>query len=143
MTRHHDAPTIHYWLPIVVWVAAIFSVSSVPGPTLEKVGFSVQDKLAHALVYAVLGFLVFRRQRFQLAWSGWRAALAAVVAAAVVGAVDETYQLFVPGRFSSRADWAADVVGGTVAGLLALIYYRWLSSGPASTGPETKGEASG
>ncbi len=143
MTHRDDAPTIHYWLPIVVWVGAVFSVSSIPGPTLEKVGFSIQDKLAHALVYAVLGFLVFRRQRFQLGWSGWRAALLAIAVAAVVGALDETYQFFVPGRFSSRWDWVADVGGAAAAGLLALIYYRWLSSGPVAAATETKGEASG
>jgi VanZ family protein len=108
---------------MLIWIGAILSVSSVPGPTLDKVGFSVQDGLAHGLEYAVLGFLTYRRQRLQCRSRVWVALLVASALGALIGAIDETYQLLVPGRISSVADWIADVLGATGGGIVASIYY--------------------
>jgi VanZ family protein len=123
LTPKRSTPTIHYWLPLLIWIGAILSVSSVPGPTLDKVGFSIQDGLAHGLEYAVLGFLAYRRQVLQRRSGIATAMLASCLLAAVVGAVDETYQLLIPGRVTDPSDWIADVSGAAVGGAVASIYY--------------------
>lgn len=123
MTPSRQNPTIQYWLPLFIWIGAILSVSSVPGPTLEKVGLSVQDGLAHGLEYAVLGFLAYRRQRLQSRSGVLAGLLLSAALGALVGAVDETYQRLIPGRFSSVSDWTADAVGAAVGGTVASVYY--------------------
>ena len=58
MPRSPSSPRLRYWLPLVLWIVAILLVSSVPGPTLAKVGFGIHDKLAHFAEYSVLGWLI-------------------------------------------------------------------------------------
>ena len=70
------------------------------------------DKVAHAVFYGVLGFLVGRTQP--------RAPVAvALLAGLVVGGLDEWSQSFVPGRHSDWADLLADVCGAAAGGWLA------------------------
>jgi VanZ family protein len=110
-------------LPLLLWTAVILAVSSVPGPTLLKVGFSVKDGLAHGIEYGVLGFLIYRLQRAE-GRVGLAACCAAVVGGALLGGLDETYQRFIPGRVPSWTDYAADLAGSGLGGLAAAIYYH-------------------
>lgn len=60
------------------------------------------DKVAHAIGYFVLGYLLARAtKRPNLAW----------VIAAWFGALDEVHQAFVPGREAGLDDWWADLFG--------------------------------
>ncbi len=102
------------WGPVAAYILLILAVSSVPHLTTP--GFNGSDKIAHLGEYSILGFLVSRA----LGARGAGRWIAAIAIAAVVGACDETYQLTVPGRFSSRFDWMADVAGG-IAGAAAWI----------------------
>ena len=91
------------WLPVVVWAALIFALSSVP-----DLGTGLGDwdlvlcKLAHAAEYAVLGALLVR-------------AVAQPRLAFVLGTLyassDELHQAFVPGRMGSPTDVAIDALG--------------------------------
>ncbi|MBW7832171.1 MAG: VanZ family protein [Simplicispira suum] len=71
------------------------------------------DKLVHASLFAVLGFLAAR------SWlqpgQRWRV----VVALLLLGALTEVLQSMIPGRGASFADWMADAVG------LALGWMLW------------------
>lgn len=143
LTPAKPAPTIHLWLPLLLWIGAIFGVSSVPGPTLQKVGFSVQDGVAHGLEYGVLGLLVFRWLRFQLASGSLRAIAVAVLTGAVLGALDEFYQLLIPERTTAMSDWLADLTGCTAGAVIATIYYRFTTGSPGvATGPDATAAAS-
>ncbi len=103
-----------YWAPVVVWMAAIFAVSSMSSLPDIPGGFS--DKSAHASEYAVLGLLLARA----LAGPRWLSITFPPVAAAVVlatayGVSDEWHQLFVPGRDFEVRDMMADAAGASVA----------------------------
>lgn len=99
------------WAPPVLWAAAIFVLSSIPGKSFPDVaGWFGVDKLAHVGVFAVLGFLVARAA----GGTGARAFVIAVVVASVYGITDEMHQRFTPGRDSSFWDFVADTIGGAV-----------------------------
>lgn len=98
------------------WMAWIFVLSAQESPPVPRSGFSWEDKVQHAITYAVLAFLTLRvaeraaRQR--------RPALAAYafafVWATLYGLSDEWHQGFVPGRDASAADWLADAAGAAL-----------------------------
>lgn len=130
LTAWPRKPTILEWWPLILWIAVIFSLSSIPGPALEKVGFSIHDKLAHVLEYGVLGALTVLRRRGRSPRSVVHVFLTTVVLAAGVGSLDELYQRTVPGRLSSSMDLVADVAGAGLAAFLLLARRRIVRSAP-------------
>ena len=132
---------IHRWvLALVVWVAFIWGHSLMPGGVSSEESLScVNDmrgffgflgvtetltmtfivrKTAHLLEYTVLGVIASG-----LARRGWgsghlRGRLALVVAA-IVPVVDETIQLFVPGREGQVRDVCIDLLGIALGLLIA------------------------
>jgi VanZ family protein len=99
------------WLPVVLWAALIFTLSSIPDLSTGLGGWDlVLRKAAHAAEFAVLGFLLVRALGRELA------ALAAGIAYA---ASDELHQTFVPGRQGTVLDVIVDAVGIAVGIYLA------------------------
>ena len=96
----------------VAWAALLFGLSSLPaGATPSSpLSFPGDDKVVHAVLYAVLGALL----RVALGRTG-----PAVVLAAAYGATDEFHQSFVPGRDADLFDWFADVVGAVLGAAFA------------------------
>ncbi len=123
MEPRHTANPRHAWLLAAAWAVLIEVATSVPGPSLPQTP-SGGDKVAHLLVYLVLGLLVARalaagRSRDRpLAW--------VVLAAAVVafGALDEVHQAFLPQRTPDVLDFVADAVGGAIGVALAVVSSR-------------------
>jgi len=107
--RHRGRALALLWLPVLVWAALIFALSSIPDLGTGLGGWDlVLRKLAHAAEYAVLGALLAR-------------ATARPGVAAVLGILyatsDELHQSFVPGRMGAPLDVAIDAVG-VIAGVL-------------------------
>jgi VanZ family protein len=108
-----SAGRLRLWLPVVVYAAAIFAVSSLAHPPLPS---GVSDKTGHSAAYAGLALVVLRA----LAGAEWagvtlgRSAAASALATAY-GASDEVHQAFVPGRSPDAHDLVADGVGAVVA----------------------------
>lgn len=101
-------------MPVLLWMAAVFTLSSLPMPELpEAPNIPHADKIAHGVAYAVGGLLVARAAANPLV---------AVLVPAIFGVTDEWHQKSVPGRQSDLADWIADLLG-TLAGVLI---YRWI-----------------
>jgi len=127
----------------MLWMGVILAVSSIPGQTLDGVGFTVKDSLAHFVEYAVLGFLAFRLLRAEN--RGVLAALCgAALLGALMGALDENYQRLIPGRMTSWADYLADLGGALFGAGVAALYYRWtgrfrLTAPPRSAGASPAG----
>lgn len=101
-----------YYLPPILFAAVIIGVSSIPNLTTPEFRVIAFDKLAHLIEYAVFAFLVYRafvhrRGRARADRAIWYAALVV----ALFAVFDETYQRFVPGRFGSGFDIAADLLG--------------------------------
>ncbi len=111
---------------LIIWCLVILGLSSIPqvhpGPPL----FPHADKLAHFLIYGVLGaFAGWQHPASQRLT--WLHGIVLGVAIAVFAAADEWYQMLIPGRSSDPADWIADLVGG-VLGLTAVASvhnHRW------------------
>jgi VanZ family protein len=100
------------WVPVVVYMAAIFYVSSEsnPFPTIAPL---VWDKAVHFTEYGILGLLWCRALRGE--GLSWPAAIAiALVAASAYGASDEWHQSFVAFRDTDIHDWYADTIGASI-----------------------------
>lgn len=80
------------------------------------------DKIAHLMEYGLLGLLAGRAIRFTM--SGRHAsvtAVATILFGALIGALDENYQRFTPGRDCDVTDWMTDVLAVSLAVLVTQI----------------------
>lgn len=108
------------WLPPTLWAAVILLLTSIPIP--QTVSVPSGDKLAHLILYGVLGFLSVRA-----AWqpeAPVRALVLVVCAIAVFAALDELHQAVLASRTADLLDWYADVVGASLGGILASAQLR-------------------
>ena len=98
-----DSRALTHWLPVVLWAAVIFTLSSIPhlGTDLGTADLILR-KCAHVTEYAVLAFLLVRA-------IGREAP--AFVLGILYAASDEFHQSFVRGRHASPVDVAIDTVG--------------------------------
>jgi VanZ family protein len=102
------------WLALLAsycgFIFFLSSQSALQAPML----FAHQDKLFHAMSYAVLGFLAMAY--FSCVFDNSRQTfIIAMIFSALYGASDEWHQSFVVGRDADILDWLADCVGATVA----------------------------
>lgn len=129
--------SIKYWLPVVVWMVFIFSMSTgeftaqntsrfiepiirflLPWASTLTIDVlhGVIRKCGHLTEYFILGLLLFRAF-----WGGskegrvTRWAALAVLVVVLYAASDEFHQWFVPGRTASPMDVGIDTVGGILA----------------------------
>jgi VanZ family protein len=104
------------WIPVVLWAAVIFTLSSVPD---LGTGLGTWDlvlrKIAHAAEYALLGALLYRAVRRPAA---------ALTLASAFAVTDEFHQTFVAGRHGSPVDWLIDTAGAAIGVALAVRLWR-------------------
>lgn len=113
-----------YWLPVLAYVSLIFVLSAQPRlhPPLQ---FMNSDKLMHVLEYGALGLLFARALRATLPGRSWVfTSLLGLAVGLGIGAGDEYFQSFIPGRDSTVLDWLADGTGLTFAHLAYLALAR-------------------
>jgi VanZ family protein len=121
------------WGPVVVYMAAIFYVSSLHQAPLPP---GIPDKPAHAFGYMGFGFVIARAlagglpPRIIL-----RDLFVGLAIAVAYGASDEFHQGFVPGRTADLADLYADMVGSATS-LMAC--WAWGIISPSSTQPAAR-----
>jgi VanZ family protein len=123
------------WVPPTAYVLLIFGVSSIPQlrPVIGE--FRLSDKVSHLIEYAGFGALVLWAFLGTLPRERRRWALPLTVAlGAVVGILDELYQITVPGRLFEGLDWVADVLGSLVGALVASLVHRGLERRRAAAG---------
>jgi VanZ family protein len=94
----------------LAYASLIFLLSSIPTLKSPDIGISFEDKIYHAIEYAVFGFLL---QRGADATGRRSAKLFLLVFAAGVcyAATDEIHQWFVPGRQCDFFDFLSDAAG--------------------------------
>ena len=132
---------LRYWLPVAIWMAFIFWMSTarfsaqntrsfiepairffLPGISQHPVEviYGLVRKGGHLAEYFILGLLLFRAFRAgSVENHGWRWALRALVVVAVYASTDEFHQSFVPGRTASLIDMFIDTSGGALAQLIS------------------------
>ncbi len=100
------------WAPALLYMAVIWTVSSMERPTFPVSLFPFRDKGVHTTEFAVLAFLLahacirtFERH------PRVRVALAAMLLTFLWGVLDEMHQAFVPGRSADVLDLCADALG--------------------------------
>lgn len=101
------------------WVALTLTLTSIPNPDFGPT-FPGADKIAHFGFYGVMGFL-FVLWRREIGTGAAAAVVWAAIFAALLGAVDEFHQQWIPGRSMDLLDWAADFAGGTAGGFCSAV----------------------
>jgi VanZ family protein len=107
------------WLPVGLYMAVIWGLSSLGHPAVPVELFPFEDKGIHALEYGLLAVLVSHAVlRTWPSRGPLRLGAVAVLITVGWGVMDEIHQAFVPGRSADILDLAADAAGaaaGTVA----------------------------
>jgi len=98
-----DALLLTGYCGLIFWLS---SQPRLPGPDL----FPQQDKLIHAMAYALMALLAWQAGRH---WLKTRSSMTLVttIFCIVYGLSDEWHQSFVAGRDASPWDWLADTTG--------------------------------
>lgn len=111
------------WLPVLVWCAVIFYLSTVPQIS-PPININYIDLVGHALFYALFSFLVARG--FNLKFRPNKFALSVVVVAlvSVYGALMEWYQSYLPTRTAESADEIANFAGACFGIVVYGLYNR-------------------
>lgn len=122
-----------YQFPAIAWAAAIFIQSSLSYLPAPELGFDWQDKIYHAIEYAMLGFLLHRaffsqKNQFFKRYAG----ILAWLLGSLYAISDEIHQYFVPGRSADIGDVLADVAGISII-LLLLGLIRWIKIKPVKS----------
>jgi VanZ family protein len=140
---------LKFWLPVLFWMALIFSASSdshsyehssrfvepflhwlfpkMPQDNIEKIHHLIR-KCGHLTEYAILALLLWRALHLSKdnlsPWS-WPKVGGTLLIVFIYAASDEFHQIFVPTRTPLVSDVLIDTAGGAI-GLLALwIFGRW------------------
>ena len=108
-----------YLAMLAGWVALTLTLTSIPNPEFG-LSFPGADKIAHFAFYGVTGFL-FVLWRREIGTGAAVAVVWAAIFAALLGAVDEVHQQWIPGRSMELLDWAVDFAGGTAGGFCSAV----------------------
>ena len=111
---------------LAAWVALTLTLTSIPDPEFGP-SFPGADKLAHFAFYGVMGFL-FVLWRREVGTGAAAAVVWVAIFAALLGAVDEFHQRWIPGRSMELLDWAMDFAGGTAGGVCSALAASMLPS---------------
>jgi len=122
--RYFDVLFLIAYCGLIFWLS---SQPSLPSPDL----FPQQDKLIHAIAYAIMAWLAW------FAYGHWIKArlflvLTTVIFCMAYGLSDEWHQSFVPGRDASLWDWCADSLGA----MLMVLWTGFRSSKAGSDTPD-------
>jgi VanZ family protein len=115
-------------LPAVLMSVAMVIASHLPGVKPPDLGIDWQDKLFHAVSYAVYGLLL-RRAIGSMTSNRIRVLTVCIGIAWALS--DEWHQSFIPGRMAEWGDVIADAIGVSVS--LALPSSSWVLSAPSAS----------
>lgn len=116
---------VRRFLPPLVVMAIIFTVSHQPGDQLSLPAFPGSDKLAHAAAYGLLALTLIGafNQSVRQSRPGSVVVITCLWSLAY-GLSDEFHQSFIPGRSVSGFDVLADLVGALLVGAAWWLYRR-------------------
>ncbi|HBP00747.1 MAG: Acetobutylicum phosphotransbutyrylase [Candidatus Moranbacteria bacterium GW2011_GWE1_49_15] len=102
-----------YYLPLLLWSAGIFALSSVPGNGFQTydLGMMIERKGAHIFEYAILAVLWVRVFWLRFKDEDNHSYHWAIFASFVYAVSDEIHQVFVFGRTGKISDVFIDLAG--------------------------------
>ena len=113
----HFSPAVRV-LCLIAVVATALQLCALPEPAFaERIVEATWDKAVHATVYGGIAFLLW------VAFGG-RGALLIWALVTLVGAADETIQIYTPGRDPDLHDFYADALGS----MAVLAFLQFLAS---------------
>ena len=124
MSNKKTINLIILWLPVLLWCAVIYYLSSIPSlkSDLPNQWDFVFRKIAHITEYAILTFLFFRASSKNL---NYRKAISySAIFSITFALTDEYHQLFVFGRGGNLGDVFIDSLGVFLA--VFLIYRKMM-----------------
>ncbi len=126
-------------VPVAVVMGTIFFLSHQPGTELELPPIPALDKVAHAVMYALLAAAAIyavpqENRRTRPKQTCWLVILFCLF----YGMSDEFHQTFIPGREASFGDIAADLTG---AALLVFLWRKKYKPGSAKAATDQVAEA--
>ena len=101
---------------LLIYMALILALSSLPADNLPKSWLLNFDKLIHLIEYFILGILLMK----SMTSVSTNRLLAVIPVGIIFGIMDEYLQSFISGRFSSGWDVLADTIGVIIGSLLVL-----------------------
>jgi len=101
---------------LILYMALILTLSSLPAQTLPKTWLLNWDKLIHLIQYFILGVLAMK----SLKKININSVILVIIFGLLFGSIDEFLQSFISGRFSSALDVLADTIGTAIGALLVL-----------------------
>ena len=114
------------WGYVIAWGAVIFTLSAQSDLRLPTALPASSDKVAHFVVYGVLGWLWSRAIRLRHPrWATVVVVLSTLAFTGLYGLSDEWHQMYVPRRTADLYDALADVYGGTMGGVALLLWLRF------------------
>lgn len=120
----------NFWLfSLALWLGVLWGLSSFTIPGAPRPPVDHLDKVAHFGYFfggaILLSAYFFFKNPGAPAWRG--ILLTVILVVALVGALDEFHQSFVPGRSGNDLfDWLADVAGGAVGAFTFKAIHRRL-----------------
>ena len=112
--------TITYWLPVFLYAALIFYISSIAAPELPITGIDIS--LIHIPEFFILSYLLFRAFSTKNMNRSYMFILAILIST-IYGVTDEIHQLFVPGRDFSIFDILFNFIGSSL-----ILFKLWRKS---------------
>ena len=115
--------------------ALVIIIGDIPGARAD-VGQYASGVVLHSFGYGVLALLLFSG----IAGSMGRRALLSVLMVALMGALDEYIQSFLPYRRGAVSDWLVDITAATVVALpLIVLWPKMAAAALRKAGPERRG----
>ena len=99
---------------LILYMALILTLSSLPPHALPKTWLLNWDKLIHLIQYFILGVLAMK----SLKKININSVILVIIFGLLFGSIDEFLQSFISGRFSSAFDVLADTIGTAIGALL-------------------------
>ncbi len=113
------------WLPVVLWIAVIFSFSSLSEEALPDIGIIGADKFGHMLEFFVLGALCIKAFSKSFPNLGlMKIVVSSILIALLCAAIDELRQCFIPTRNADILDFISDFIGANIG---VIIYARGIN----------------
>jgi VanZ family protein len=98
-------------IPLILYLGLIFFVSSRPNLRPPGVNIFLMDKMIHFMEYFILGVLLFEGIGRAMIQPKFGAFVFLLAVGSSIGALDEMFQSYIPGRNSSIYDFFADTMG--------------------------------
>ena len=118
-------------VPLFLYLGMIFFLSSRPYLKAPGIDFLLADKIIHFVEYSILGVLLFSGIGRAILRSKVWSFLFLLAVGSSIGAMDEIFQSYIPGRHMSIYDHLADTLGVAAGRGLA---FQWNAHRSSSSG---------